>query len=103
MQFVRGETVRIADLRNQHNLPSGMKMYSGQLAQIVDVFDSPENLNVYYTISIDDGQSVWPETMLKKVDDPDAEYIDQIVMLVSEIEHTCGKIKELLWIKKHNF
>ena len=103
MLFVKGETVRVADLRGNHNLPSGMKMYSGQIAQIVDVFDSPENLNVYYTITIDDGQSVWPETMLKKVDDPDAEYIDQIVMLISEIDTTCGKIKELLWRKKHNY
>ena len=101
MKFVKGETVRVVDLRNDYVIPSGMKMYSGQVAKIVEVFDSPDNLNVYYTLTLDKGQSVWPETMLEKASDDEDEYIETVLKLIAEIDGKLDTIKRQLWRKKH--
>lgn len=102
MRFVRGETVRVVDLRNNHTIPSGMMMYSGQVGKVVDVYDSPDNLNVYYTLTIDKGQSVWCETMLEKADaEDDTEYIETILKLIAEIDGKLDAIKRALWRRKH--
>ncbi len=103
MLFVKGETVRVADLRNNHSIPSGMKMYSGQTAKITDVFDSADNLNVYYTLTVDNGQSVWCETMLTKADakDEEDEYIETILKLIADIDGKLDAIKRQLWRRKH--
>ena len=100
MKFVKGETVRVADLRNNHIIPSGMKMYSGQAGKIVEVFDSPDNLNVYYTITVDEGRSVWPETMLTKAYGADDDF-DAIFKLIAECEGKLDAIKRLLWKKRY--
>ena len=100
MKFVKGETIRVADLRNNHVIPSGMKMYSGQIGQIVDVFDSPDNLNVYYTITVDEGRSVWPETMLAKADAADGDF-ETVFKLIAECEWNLDAIKRVLWKKRY--
>jgi hypothetical protein len=100
MKFVKGETVRVADLRNNHIIPSGMKMYSGQAGKIVEVFDSPDNLNVYYTITVDDGRSVWPETLLAKATGTDDDF-EEVFKLIAECEGKLDEIKRVLWRKKH--
>lgn len=100
MKFVKGETVRVADLRNNHIIPSGMKMYSGQIGQIVETYDSPDNINVYYTITVDEGRSVWPESMLTKADSADDDF-DAIFKLIADCEGDLDAIKRVLWKRKH--
>lgn len=100
MKFVKGETIRVADLRNNHIVPSGMKMYSGQIGRIVEVYDSPDNLNVYYTITVDEGRSVWPESMLTKADGADDDF-DAIFKQIAECEGNLDAMKRLLWKRKH--
>lgn len=100
MKFVKGETVRVADLRNNHIIPSGMKMYSGQIGQIVETYDSPDNINVYYTITVDEGRSVWPESMLTKADSADDDF-DAIFKLIADCEGNLDAIKRVLWKRKH--
>ena len=100
MKFVKGEAVRVADLRNNHIIPSGMKMFSGQIGKIVEVFDSPDNLNVYYTITVDEGRSVWPETLLTKADGQ-ADDFEAVFKLIAECEGNLDAIKRVLWQKKH--
>lgn len=100
MKFVKGETVRVADLRNNHIIPSGMKMYSGQIGRIVETYDSPDNINVYYTITVDEGRSVWPESMLTKADSADDDF-DAIFKLIADCEGNLDAIKRVLWKRKH--
>lgn len=102
MKFVKGETIRVSDLRNNHIVPSGMKMYSGQVGQVLEIYDSPDNLNVYYTITVDDGRSVWPETMLIKEEDAENCDFDNILKLIAQCEGNLDAIKRVLWRKKRS-
>jgi hypothetical protein len=101
MKYNKGDVVRVADLRNNHVVPTGMKMYSGQIGKIVEVYDSPDNLNVYYTITVDEGRSVWPETMLVKADEAENDEIENVLKLIASCEGNLDAIKRLLWRKKH--
>jgi hypothetical protein len=101
MKYNKGDVVRVADLRNNHVVPTGMKMYSGQIGKVVEVYDSPDNLNVYYTITVDEGRSVWPETMLVKADEAENDEIENVLKLIAACEGNLDAIKRLLWRKKH--
>lgn len=101
MRFDKGDPIRVKDLRDNHCVPDGMKMFSGQTGQITAVYDSEDNINVYYTISCDDGQGIWSETFLEKADYTDTEYIDTVLNLLRDVETNIETIKRMLWRKKH--
>lgn len=101
MKFDKGDIVKIKDLRDNHSVPDGMKMFSGQTGKITAVYASEDTLNTYYTLTADNEQGVWSETLLTKSEDEDLEYIDTVIKLLRDVETNVETIKRLLWRKKH--
>ena len=101
MRFEKGDLIIVKDLRDNHSVPDGMKMFSGHTGRVTAVFDSQDTINTYYTITCDDGQGIWSETFLAKAEDNENPYIDTVIGLLRDVETTIETIKRILWQKKH--
>ena len=112
MAYKMYDTVVIRDIRNETDYPDAMRIYSGHTAHIMRIITAqmftPPNgneLTVYYELDIDGGQGLWPERFLKPyIEDgkTEADWIEQVLRLIADIEGKCDLIKRELWRRKHH-
>ncbi len=102
MAFKVGDMVRIKDIRDRNELPLEMRLLSGQNTFVLDCCGKVGSDENYYELSVDCGESVWPDYLLESADNnrSDDEWIESVLKLIADIEGKLDQLKRQLWRRK---